>query len=341
MKPARGSLSFGLALSVLAAWAFATTTPQTAAHENHAQQDAAARELLANGQVALAIRALTQQTRSEPQDAEAFHLLSLAYYELEQWDRSIHAAESAVALNPQRSEYHLWLGRAYGNKAEHSNWFLALMLARKTRAEFEKAVALDGENFDARSDLAEYYLEAPAFLGGGDNKAREEARALDMHDAASSHYVQARVAEKSGDAKLAEQEYREAIKVSSEPGGEWLNLAAFYRHQKQYPEMEEAIKHATAYEKKGHSLLFDAADLLYRAGRNFSGAAQLLRAYLSSHQPATDLQSPSSFQAHYLLGEIMEKQGDKPSAIAEYQAALQLAGDYRPARQALERVSRR
>ncbi|MGH8276796.1 MAG: tetratricopeptide repeat protein, partial [Steroidobacteraceae bacterium] len=141
----------------------------------NATAPASEQELLSGDRMDEAIQYLKARTQSAPNDAEAFALLARAYYELERWDNSIAAAQKAVALNPQSSEYHLWLGRAYGNKAEHSSWFTAIGLAKKTRIEFEKAVELDTTSVDARSDLAEYYMEAPGFLGGGKDKARAQA----------------------------------------------------------------------------------------------------------------------------------------------------------------------
>ena len=44
------------------------------------------------------------------------------------------------------------------------------------------------------------------------------------------------------------------------------------------------------------------------------------------------------FQAHYLLGQILEKQGDKQEAADQYRAALALAKDYDRAREALQRL---
>lgn len=300
------------------------------------------REMLAGGSMNQALQSLQQRTQQAPSDADAFHLLSLAYYELENWDRSIAAAQKAVALSPNRSEYHLWLGRAYGNKAEHSSWFTALTLARKTRSEFEKAVQLDAANADARSDLAEYYMEAPGFLGGGSDKAQAEAQQLQTYNAAAALWVTARLAEKDKRLQDAEAEYKKAIEVSSDPGGEWLNLASFYRRQKRYSDMQQAVDHAVSYDKKNTNVLFGAAELLYHAGKNFPGASQFVRAYIDSYKkPKLDSDTAPTFQAHYLLGQILEKQGDKAGAANEYKAALELASDYRQAREGLDRVSGR
>ena len=46
-----------------------------------------------------------------------------------------------------------------------------------------------------------------------------------------------------------------------------------------------------------------------------------------------------AFQAHYLLGQILEKQGNKPGAAEEYRAAVALAPEYEQAQSALRRVS--
>ena len=300
------------------------------------------REMLAGGSMNQAIQSLQQRTQQAPDDAEAYHLLSLAFYELENWDRSIAAAQKAVTLDPNSSAYHLWLGRAYGNKAEHSSWFTALTLARKTRSEFEKAVQLDAANADARSDLAEYYMEAPGFLGGGSDKARAEAQQLETYNAGAAHWVTARLAEKDKRLQDAEAEYKKAIEVSGDPGGEWLNLASFYRRQKRYGDMQQAVDHAVSYDKKNTNVLFGAAELLYHAGKNFPGASQFVRAYINSYRkPKLDNDTAPTFQAHYLLGQILEKQGDKAGAANEYKAALELASDYRQAREGLDRVSGR
>ena len=74
--------------------------------------------------------------------------------------------ESRV-VEPNNGEYHLWLGRTYGEKADASNFLTAAGLAKKVRTEFERAVQLDPGNVMARTDLAEFYLEAPGIVGGG------------------------------------------------------------------------------------------------------------------------------------------------------------------------------
>jgi tetratricopeptide (TPR) repeat protein len=302
-----------------------------------ADAEMAAQALLSQGRVDVAIADLRQHLREQPNDAEAYHLLCRAHYSLQHWDSAIRAAQKAVALDPENSDYHLWLGRSYGEKAEHSSWLTAIGLARKVRTEFETSVQLNSRNVAAQSDLAEFYMEAPAFLGGGKDKARTQAQRLATMDPASAHWVKAALAERDHDWTLAENEYRAAIQSSGNQAQYWLSLASFYRRRGRLDAMEDAVNHASTAEIKKSDVWVDAAEILYRAGRNFPGAIQFLRRYLDSNDTVADA---PAFQAHYLLGSILEKQGDKQAAAGEYRAALALAHDFSLAQQALVRVSR-
>src|SRR3954451_21853623 len=211
--------------------------------------EADARQALAAGNVEDVIRELNSKTSAAPNDAEAYHLLNRAYFVIEKWDQAIKAGEKAVALSPKSSDYHMWLGRAYGSKAEHSGWIGGMSNAKKSRAEFEKAVELNSMNAEARTDLAEFYMEAPGILGGGKEKALAQAEAMAAYDAASAHWVKGRLAEKNGQFDVAESEYKTAISVSKRPAGDWLNLASFYRHRGRTAEVEDAIHHALDADK--------------------------------------------------------------------------------------------
>lgn len=296
-----------------------------------------ARDLLCAGRIDDSVSALQERIQASPQDAEAQHLLSRALLLIEKWDRAVEAAERAVALQPKSSDYHLWLGRAYGNKAEHCNPFCAAGLAGKVRSEFERAVELDPANVQARSDLAEYYMEAPGVMGGSKDKARAMAEQMQQRDPAAAHWVRARLAEKDKQYDQAEKEFRAAIEASSSPAGAWLDLAGFYRRRGRLNDMETAVGKAVDTPRRTGGTLFDAASLLFRAGRNFPGAVEMLRQYLNGGK--IDCDAPA-FRAQYLLGSILEKQGDKQAAAAAYQAALALARDFDDPRKALKRVQK-
>ena len=236
--------------------------------------------LLRAGKAEEALHTLNATIEHAPNDARAYNLLCRVYFQLELWDNAIRMAEKSIALDPQNSSYHLWLGRAMGRKAEESNPFTAFSLARKVRSEFERAVALDINNLPARSDLSEFYLEAPGFLGGDKNKAKQQAEYVAKYDRALASYINARVEEKQGNSG-AETEYKKAITANISPGRYWVELAHFYRRAGRPSEMEDAITRSVAAAQPGDVTEFDAAALLLHAGRNFAGATQIMRRYIS------------------------------------------------------------
>jgi tetratricopeptide (TPR) repeat protein len=299
--------------------------------------DETAPKLIADGHVDEAIATLRGQINASPNDAVAHNLLCRAYFSLADWDRGISACEKAVALAPQNSQFHLWLGRIYGEKADKSGFMTAAGLARKVRGEFEAAVQLNPNSVDARSDLAEFYLEAPGIVGGGRDKAEQQARSLSSLDPGKAHWVNARIAEKKKDYAAAEKEYRAVIESSRGSASAWLNLGLFYRHRERFDEMEQALDHVRGAPLDRPDALVDAAEILIRSQRNLPEAVQLLRAYLNSSRKVE--QAPA-FKVHYLLGTASEKLGDKQNAVSEYRSALSLAKEFVPALQALQRVNR-
>jgi tetratricopeptide (TPR) repeat protein len=301
------------------------------------QASSSASELLAAGRVDDAIASLQQQLKSSPADAGSYFDLCRAYYSVQDWDRAISTCEKASSLSPANSDYFLWLGRAYGEKAERVNPLSAYSLARKLRRAFETSVELNPMNVDARVDLAEFYLEAPGILGGGTDKARSQARVLSRISVPRSHYLYGRIAEKDKDSVRAEKEYRAAIDASNGNANDWLNLALFFRHQNRPGDMEQALLRAADAPSGRNDVLVECASLLLGSGRSPSSAAQLVRRYLSSGTPSD---KAPLFQAHYVLGTALEKQGDSQGAAQEYRAALSLASNFPVAKEALRRVSR-
>ncbi len=301
-----------------------------------AAADADSYILLKTGRADAALRALNTAVAQSPNDARAHNLLCRVYFQLELWDDSVRTCERAAALEPQSSSYHQWLGRAMGRKAEFANPLTAFNLARRVKSEFERAVALDGNNLSARSDLSEYYMEAPAFLGGDKGKARQQAGIVAKADPAMGAAMLAHVEEKQATGH-AETEYKKAVAESSSPSRYWVALAHFYRRAKRFNDMEAAANQSLATAREGDVTEFDAAELLLHAGRNFNGAIQALRHYVAQEDPAEE---GPVFQAYYLLGVLLEKEGKRKEAVAAYQSALNLASQYKPARDALARVSR-
>jgi len=292
--------------------------------------DAAVSELLSLGRMNDAIAVLV--TRNDPQ---AFHLLSRVYYATERWDEAVRYGERAVSLRPNDAYYHLWLAREYGEKAANSNPLTAATLARKARNEFERAVQLDPSSVEARLDLAEYYTEAPAIMGGGLDKARDQAAEMAKRNSAKSHLILARIAMKEKQFPEVENQISQAIGEANNPAEYWLELAEFYRVRGRPDDMQKAVQSAVALPNRPAETFFDAANELYLGNRDFPNAIVYLQKYLAS---GGLVEGAPAFRAHYLLGQIYEKVGQDAGAVSEYQASLALASGFDRARKALSHL---
>ncbi len=284
-----------------------------------------------------ALRDIDARIRQDQRNAQASNVACRLYFQVENWDEAIRACEKAAALDSQNSEFHEWLGRSYGLKAENVGALRAFTLVRKVKAEFERAVSLGSDNVMAHADLAEFYIEAPSFMGGDKAKARKLAETVSNRDAAEAHYMLARLEEKLGARNKAESEFKSAIETSGNLAHYWVDLAGFYRRTGRLNDMEATINTAREARLSDGIALFDGATVLLQAGRNFPAAVEMFRQYLSSEKFAED---GPAFLAHYRLGTLFEKQGKSQDAAREYRAALALASRYRPAQDALARVSR-
>lgn len=291
--------------------------------------------LFMNGQADTAVRALRSSLNANPSDAQQHNLLCRMQYAEERWDAAVSECERAANLDSRNGTYQLWLGRAYGEKAEHSSWLSAIGLAKRTRIAFEKAVQLDPQNVEAHSDLSEYYIEAPGFLGGGTDKAAAQANIVETIEPATAHWIRARIAEHQNRNSDAEVEYKKALALDMHSPRRLFDLASFYRRANRLDALEATIQKAAQLNTKNDSTLVDSAGLLLRVGRNLPLAATLLRRYIDQ---GTKSEDAPLFQAQHLLGQILEKSGDVQGAKLAYLAARSEASEFAAPNAALKRL---
>src|SRR5579871_2873860 len=132
-------------------------------------------------------------------DGPVWALMGRDHYMLGDYKKATESLEKAVAADPTNSEYELWLGRAFGRRAETASPLFAAPHANKARQHFERSVQLDSRNLEALSDLFEYYLQAPGFMGGGLDKASGIANRMAAINPVEGQWAQARLAEKKRD----------------------------------------------------------------------------------------------------------------------------------------------
>jgi tetratricopeptide (TPR) repeat protein len=237
----------------------------------------------------------------QDKDAAAYLLMGQCYYMQGDPKNASNMFQKAVDLAPGSSEARLWLGRAYGRRAETSSFITAPSYASKARQNFEKAVELDPANLEAISDLFEYYLDAPGFLGGGLDKAAALAQRIQSLNPAEFYWAQARLAEKQKEFQTAEQQLRRASDLAPRQIGRVIDLAKFLAKVGRYQESEEAFQRAAKIDPDSPQLLFERARTYIRTGRNLETARALLRKYLAAHLTPDD---PPRKEAERLLKSV-------------------------------------
>jgi len=234
-------------------------------------------------------------------DGAVYELIGRNYYMQGDYKKAAEALEKAVAAEPANAGHALWLGRAYGRRAETSNPFAAPAQASRARQYFEKSVQLDPMNLDAQSDLFEYYLEAPGFLGGGLDKAQATAAQIARISPAEGEGAEARLAEKRHDPSTAEAHLRRAIELAPRPAGKLIDLARFLAKQGRFQEAERTFEGAGKISPNSPRLLFARADTYIKAHRNLEVARELLKRYMSAEVSPED---PPKWEAAKLLHQV-------------------------------------
>jgi len=272
---------------------------------------------------------------AHPRDADAAFYLGRTLLGLRQTDDAVEWLEKAAKLAPRRSDVNLSLARAYGRAAQEASLLRKPGLAKNAHAAWSKAVELDPENLDAREDLVTFYLVAPGFMGGSVDKAREQAGEIGKRDAVRGAIARASIAMNQKDAAAAERIVQEALaKHPAEPRLR-LSLGQFYQSQERWDAAFEVFDAMLATDADNWDALYQVGRTAALSGKGLDRGAAALKRYLG-HTPDTD--SPPIANAHYRLGMIFEKQGNKAGARAEYQAAIKLDPKLDDAREALKKL---
>lgn len=278
--------------------------------------------------------ALEQNAR----DATLYYWLARCYFELNDFDRAVPNAERSVELDPGNSEYHLWLGRAYGGKAERAGWFSGLSLAKRVRREFEEAVRLNPSNFAAQHDLLEFYLRAPGIAGGGTDKARQQVEAVAAVDPVEGHLVRGDFLADKKKPDQAEMEFRKVLEAQPKRVQPYLDIADFYLRRNDPRRMEEAVEGAARVDPSDSQLSYYRGVVRILAESRLPEAEHLLKSYLATVPRRSDL--PSHASGREWLGRLYELEGKPEAAAEQYRAALEIDPHRKSAREALRHIEK-
>ena len=290
-----------------------------------------AERVLMDGRVDEAVQMLQAEIAGNGNDGQAHLLLCRAFFSELQIDLAVGECERAVQLLPKSSAAQDWLGRAYGIKADREGPMTGLKLAHKVRDAFAAAVADDPKSDAAADDLAEYYIGAPAIVGGGVDKAMALAARIEASLPQMARRIRGMAAEHNKDYGTAEREFKEEVGVHDSYEA-WVDLGGYYTRRKETARAVEALRHGIAADRTRDASSVDAASYLIDLRAEPALAMKTLQQYLADGSKSD---AAPVVHVHMLLGKLLLDSGDRAGAKIEWNKALALAANYAPAKRAL------
>ena len=273
--------------------------------------------------------------KANPNNAEAWILLTRARLQAGKAEAAVASAEKAVKLAPKNAQGQYWLGNAYGSRIGEVGMMSKMSMAPKLRDAFESTVALEPGNLDAREALLEYYLQAPAIAGGGNDKAVFQAKEIAKRDAARGHLAQARIYLNEENANAALKSYEAAYAAKPDNADIRLALGIAYQQSKRWADAYRHFRAWTKADPKASQAWYQIGRTGVLSGLQLEEGIAALQIYLKLPRTGNE---PQNQHAYYRMGQLYAKAGQKASARAAFENALKLDPGFKDAKDELAKL---
>lgn len=254
-----------------------------------------------------------------------------------QLDRGVERGEALVASHPDDAELWLQLGRVYAQQAMRAGLLSRASWASKCREAYEKAVALAPRNPEALFDLMQFHIVAPGFLGGDDDRAREEARTIASLDAGWGHLAAAQIAlQLDDDEPAADAAFRRAVAEARDPRRARLSYAGFLQNRERWDDLLALWRDALAANPEDPTAIYMIGRHAAVSGQNLDQGLAHLDRFIASGARIEDI-GPGA--AHWRRARILEQLGRGDDALAALRRAVALDPTLEPAKADLERLA--
>jgi tetratricopeptide (TPR) repeat protein len=268
-------------------------------------------------------------------DADAMLYLGRIAIEQSDGDEAVDWLELAIKKNDHSSLYYQWLGTAYSVKGSAANPLSRVSLVSSMKQAMERSIALDSSNVESRVNLLQFYLQAPAMMGGGVDKAREQAAAIMARNPYQGRLANASIAENQKDSATVERTLRELGTAFPDSSAPAVQFAIYYYNAKRYDDSFRVLDDRLRRSPNDGAALYQLGRVGAVSGTKRDRAQWALNRFLLlPHKRGT----PSLAAAHWRIGMIHEANGDGTAARSSYETALRLDPKLAGAKASLDKL---
>ena len=257
------------------------------------------------------------------------------------WKSALKQAEDLVDDHPSDTEAHLLLALALKSKMEAVSQVRAMMSLGDYKDALAKAISLDPENTEARSEQIGFLIMAPGIAGGDTEEAAEKIEALRRIDRFQAMRMDALLAQAQQESDREQEILLELNRL--EPGNAdnvirlayyWGRAGEFEKSDALWVDLENDDDSVVAL-----NALYQRARLRIMEERDIPEAEKMLHRFIADHASVPDDGGKAPLcAAYWRLGLAEELLGKREAAIASLRQSLALNEDYEPAEEALDRL---
>ena len=304
-------------------------------YAGNAQSSSATRgdSLFAAGEHASARQEFNARLQRNASDATALYYMGRIALHQGESGKAVDWFEKAIKVEDGRADFHVWLAAALGEEAQRASKFRQPFLAKRLRAELERAVALSPRHIEARYGLMQVYALLPGFMGGDMEKAHRQAAEVANINPFYGYMGAAFLAQREKNFLAAAQAYEKAIGIAPDSTAGYLSLAALHQRQERWTDAFATYDRLLKRLPDDEGVHFYIGRAAAMSGQHLDRGEASLKRWLA--RPPRDARQITVAGAHHRLGQIHEKNGRPDAARAEYEAALRINPKHDEARKAL------
>lgn len=291
-----------------------------------------ARALFDAGDFGPAEAAARRELGVRPGNLTALLVLGQTLLTLDRTAEAVQTLAQATRVHPHSGEAHYRLGQALALRVAESGTWRRIFMADDIGDAFARAVVLEPGNAEYRWAWFEFCRQAPAMVGGGQQKARAQAQALAGIDPARGHRARAALLLQDGAIAEAERELHAAIAAGAGEADHRYALGYFYQQHERWDEAFATFEDIARRFPAEVEASFQTGRTAAMSGQRLDQGMAALERYLRYKPKAGE---PPLAWAHYRLGRIHELRHDRVAAASAYEAALALNPQFTDARAAL------